>query len=134
MDDIRESPSLEILKKLIDLGADAAYSDPYIDHIPSTRKYNLELQSVPINAQNVQSADLILLATDHDEFDYHLIEKEAKLIVDYLTLTKRIAMVKSWVEAIADDTGRVHGKVNPCGAVTGRMTHSKPNCAQVPAT
>jgi DNA polymerase I-like protein with 3'-5' exonuclease and polymerase domains len=59
---------------------------------------------------------------------------EAQLIVDYLTLTKRIAMVKSWVEAINDDTGRVHGNVNPCGAVTGRMTHSKPNCAQVPAT
>jgi len=59
---------------------------------------------------------------------------EAQLIVDYLTLTKRIAMVKSWVEAIDDDTGRIHGKVNSCGAVTGRMTHSKPNCAQVPAT
>ena len=59
---------------------------------------------------------------------------EAQLIVNYLTLTKRIAMVKSWVEAINDDTGRVHGKVNSCGAVTGRMTHSKPNCAQVPAT
>jgi DNA polymerase I-like protein with 3'-5' exonuclease and polymerase domains len=59
---------------------------------------------------------------------------EAQLIVDYLTLTKRIAMVKSWVDAINDETGRVHGRVNPCGAVTGRMTHSKPNCAQVPAT
>jgi len=59
---------------------------------------------------------------------------EAQLIVDYLTLTKRIAMVKSWVEAIDDDTGRIHGQVNSCGAVTGRMTHSKPNCAQVPAT
>ena len=59
---------------------------------------------------------------------------EAKLILDYLTLTKRIAMVKSWVEAIDDKTGRVHGKVNSCGAVTGRMTHSKPNCAQVPAS
>ena len=59
---------------------------------------------------------------------------EAQLIVDYLTLTKRIAMVKSWVDAIDERTGRVHGKVNPCGAVTGRMTHSKPNCAQVPAT
>ena len=35
-----------------------------------------------INSQNVQSADLILLATDHDDFDYQLIEKEAKLIVD----------------------------------------------------
>jgi len=59
---------------------------------------------------------------------------EAQLIVDYLTLTKRIAMVKSWVDAIDEHTGRVHGSVNPCGAVTGRMTHSKPNCAQVPAT
>ena len=59
---------------------------------------------------------------------------EAKLIVDYLTITKRIAMVKSWVEAVDENTGRVHGQVNPCGAVTGRMTHSKPNCAQVPAT
>jgi DNA polymerase I-like protein with 3'-5' exonuclease and polymerase domains len=59
---------------------------------------------------------------------------EAQLIVDYLTITKRVAMVKSWVEAINEDTGRIHGNVNPCGAVTGRMTHSKPNCAQVPAT
>jgi DNA polymerase I len=59
---------------------------------------------------------------------------EAQLIVDYLTLTKRIAMVKSWVEAIDEHTGRVHGNVNSCGAITGRMTHSKPNCAQVPAT
>jgi DNA polymerase I-like protein with 3'-5' exonuclease and polymerase domains len=59
---------------------------------------------------------------------------EAQLIVDYLTLTKRIAMVKSWVDAIDERTGRVHGRVNPCGAVTGRMTHSNPNCAQVPAT
>ena len=59
---------------------------------------------------------------------------EAQLIVDYLTITKRVAMVKSWVEAINDKTGRIHGNVNSCGAVTGRMTHSKPNCAQVPAT
>ena len=44
------------------------------------------------------------------------------------------AMVKSWIEAIDEDTGRIHGSVNPCGAVTGRMPHSKPNCAQVPAT
>ena len=82
VDDIRESPSLEILDKLLEMGASVTYSDPYIDHIPPTRKYNLDLQSVPLNAQNIQSADLILLATDHDDFDYTLIEKEATLIVD----------------------------------------------------
>jgi len=82
VDDMRESPSLEILKKIIDLGAIVTYSDPYINSIPPTRKYNLKFRSVPLTTQNIQSADLILLATDHDDFDYTLIEKEAKLIVD----------------------------------------------------
>jgi len=57
---------------------------------------------------------------------------EAQLIAEYLMVQKRIAQVQSWLEAIEDD-GRVHGQVNACGAVTGRMTHSKPNMAQVPA-
>ena len=56
---------------------------------------------------------------------------EAKLIAQYLLLQKRIAQVESWLEAIGAD-GRVHGKVITNGAVTGRMTHSKPNMAQIP--
>jgi DNA polymerase I-like protein with 3'-5' exonuclease and polymerase domains len=58
---------------------------------------------------------------------------EAKLIAEYLMLQKRVAQVQSWVDAI-DIDGRVHGYVNSCGAVTGRMTHSSPNVAQVPAS
>ena len=58
---------------------------------------------------------------------------EAKLIAEYLMLQKRIAQVQSWVDALEID-GRVHGYVNPIGAVTGRMTHSSPNLAQVPAS
>jgi DNA polymerase-1 len=57
---------------------------------------------------------------------------EAQLIAEYLMVQKRIAQVQSWLDAVEDD-GRVHGQVNACGAVTGRMTHSKPNMAQVPA-
>tara|TARA_R110002153_G_scaffold51805_5_gene145473 strand:+ start:5718 stop:7442 length:1725 start_codon:yes stop_codon:yes gene_type:complete len=57
---------------------------------------------------------------------------EAQLIGEYLLVQKRIAQVESWVDAVADD-GRVHGYVNSIGAVTGRMTHSSPNMAQVPA-
>ena len=56
---------------------------------------------------------------------------EAKLILEYLTLQKRSGMVDSWLAA-ADDNGRVHGRVNTCGAITGRMTHSSPNLAQIP--
>jgi len=57
---------------------------------------------------------------------------EAQLIAEYLLVQKRIAQVQSWVDAVEDD-GRVHGQVNAIGAVTGRMTHSSPNMAQVPA-
>ena len=58
---------------------------------------------------------------------------EAKLIAEYLLIQKRTAQVQSWIEAVEED-GRVHGRVNPIGAVTGRMTHSSPNMAQVPAS
>ena len=56
---------------------------------------------------------------------------EAKMIAEYLMLQKRIAQIESWLEAVGKD-GRVHGKVITNGAVTGRMTHSTPNMAQIP--
>jgi DNA polymerase I-like protein with 3'-5' exonuclease and polymerase domains len=57
---------------------------------------------------------------------------QAKLINKYLMLQKRVGLISSWIEAVTIE-GRIHGYVNSCGAVTGRMTHSKPNLAQVPA-
>ena len=57
---------------------------------------------------------------------------QAVLIGEYLMIQKRIAQVQSWIEAVKKD-GRVHGYVNPNGAVTGRMTHSSPNMGQIPA-
>ena len=57
--------------------------------------------------------------------------KEAQPIAEYLMLQKRIAQITSWLDALGDD-GRVHGKVITNGAVTGRMTHSSPNMAQIP--
>lgn len=58
---------------------------------------------------------------------------EAKLIAEYLLVQKRMAQVKSWLDVVEAD-GRVRGYVNPIGAVTGRMTHSSPNMAQVPSS
>jgi DNA polymerase I-like protein with 3'-5' exonuclease and polymerase domains len=57
---------------------------------------------------------------------------EAGLVLEYLTLSKRLGMLRSWIDAVADD-GRIHGRVNTCGAITNRMTHSKPNLAQIPS-
>ena len=60
---------------------------------------------------------------------------EASLIAEYLLLQKRMAQVSSWIKEVSEsEDGRVHGHVNPIGAVTGRMTHSNPNVAQVPAS
>jgi len=56
---------------------------------------------------------------------------EARFIEEYLLLQKRVAQVESWIDH-ADNSDRVHGQVITNGAVTGRMTHSKPNMAQVP--
>ena len=58
---------------------------------------------------------------------------EAAIIAEYLMLQKRIAQINSWFKEMQDD-GRIHGYVNTNGAVTGRMTHSGPNMAQIPST
>lgn len=58
---------------------------------------------------------------------------EAKLCGEYLGLVKLKGMVDSWLKHVDKDTNRIHGYVNSCGAVTGRMTHNKPNLAQIPS-
>lgn len=56
---------------------------------------------------------------------------EAQMIAEYFMLQKRIGQIESWLEVVGSD-GRVHGRVITNGAVTGRMTHMKPNMAQIP--
>ena len=58
---------------------------------------------------------------------------EAQLCAEYLSLVKLSGMVSSWLNAVDRDTGRIHGRVNTCGAATARMTHSSPNLAQIPS-
>jgi DNA polymerase-1 len=58
---------------------------------------------------------------------------EAKLCAEYLGLVKLKGMVDSWLKYVDPETHRIHGYVNSCGAVTGRMTHNKPNLAQIPS-
>ena len=60
---------------------------------------------------------------------------EAKLLVDYLTLSKRLGQLSEGNEAWLklETGGRIHGFVNHNGTVTGRCTHRNPNMAQVPS-
>jgi DNA polymerase I len=60
-------------------------------------------------------------------------KEEAQLCAEYLQLVKLNGMVTSWIDSCDATTHRIHGRVNTCGAVTGRMTHSSPNLAQIPS-
>ena len=82
VDDVRESPSAEILKLLTNLEADALYSDPYVLQFPAMRNYNFDMASVEISAELLASCDAVIVATDHDAFDYDLIRKHSDIIID----------------------------------------------------
>jgi UDP-N-acetyl-D-glucosamine dehydrogenase len=82
VDDMRESPSVFLMEKLRDLGADVAYSDPHIPVFPRMRQHSFALSSMLLSAETLETFDCVLLATDHDKFDYDLIKAHAKLLVD----------------------------------------------------
>jgi len=58
---------------------------------------------------------------------------EAQLIAEYLMIQKRVGLIDSWLEYVDEKTFRVHGRVITNGAVTGRMTHQRPNMGQIPS-
>lgn len=82
VDDMRESPSVFMMEKLRDLGADVHYSDPHVPVFPKMREHHFDLESVELDASAISEFDCVLLATDHDKFDFSLIEQNAQLIVD----------------------------------------------------
>lgn len=82
IDDTRESPAVELMELLQEKGAEIAYSDPHVPEFPQKRDYWFDLISVKLTADSIRGYDCILIATDHDGFDYQLLQQEAKLIVD----------------------------------------------------
>jgi UDP-N-acetyl-D-glucosamine dehydrogenase len=82
VDDMRESPSVMLMEKLRALGANVSYSDPHIPVFPKMREHHFDLASVYLTPAILSAFDCVLLATDHDKFDFDLIRKHAKLIID----------------------------------------------------
>ena len=82
VDDMRESPSVFIMEKLRSLGAEVSYSDPHVATFPKMREHHFELASVTLTKEKLSSYDCVVIATDHDKFDYELIKEHSKFIVD----------------------------------------------------
>ncbi len=82
IDDIRESPAVELIEKLQARGAKVDYNDP---HVPRTRKqrdHNLNMTSKKLSESMLKSYDCILIATDHSAYDYDWIVKHARAVID----------------------------------------------------
>ena len=82
VDDMRESPSVEILDLLLKKGAQVSYSDPFFPAFPPCRKLEINMQSTEIKSNTLCKYDAVILATDHDEFDYESILNDSKILID----------------------------------------------------
>lgn len=84
VDDTRESPSLVLIELIEGRGATCDFHDPHIAIIPDTREHPglAGRRSTALTAEAIAGYDAVLVSTDHDDVDYALIEKHAKLIVD----------------------------------------------------
>ena len=85
IDDLRESPALEVIRLLQEKGAEVAYHDPYCPMIEDdghTPIRGLPLESVELSDAELERADLVVVVTDHSGVDYARVSALAKLVVD----------------------------------------------------
>ena len=97
IDDLRESPALELLELLGGMGAEVLYNDPYLPSTPRTRRHDLGLKSQELKPKLLRGVDCVLIATDHSAYDWEKICADAPLIVDTRNATKDVATAKGKV-------------------------------------
>ena len=82
IDDVRESPSLELIELLKEKGAKVDYNDPYIARTHKQRDYDLKMKSKPLSAAMLKRYDAVLISTNHSDYDYKWIVRNSRLVVD----------------------------------------------------
>jgi UDP-N-acetyl-D-glucosamine dehydrogenase len=92
IDDLRESPSLTVIELLREQGAEVVYNDPYFPTVGRGRHYNLNMTCTPL--EKLGDYDCVLIMTDHSDYDYKDIVKQAQLVVDSRNATKGIQSEK----------------------------------------
>ena len=82
VEDIRETPAFRLMELLLERKAQVDYHDPYVQQLHQTRQYDFQMSSVDLSEETLAEYDLVIIVTDHDVFDYDLILKSSKCIVD----------------------------------------------------
>jgi UDP-N-acetyl-D-glucosamine dehydrogenase len=95
--DVRESPSLDVIKLLEDAGAKVIYNDP---HVPSFRWKGGTAKSVKLTAATLKSVDLVVVLTDHSKYDYQFIVDNAKAVFDSRNATKKVTKNRQKIELL----------------------------------
>ncbi|HCX45236.1 TPA: nucleotide sugar dehydrogenase [Patescibacteria group bacterium] len=91
VDDPRESPAFEILDLLRQRGAVVSYNDPYIPKLPKMRNHEVpELKSTELTADFLADQDVVLIVTNHSDYDYQFIVEHSQLVVDTRNATKNV--------------------------------------------
>ena len=98
IDDVRESPGIDVMRLLERRGAKVEYHDPYIPEIRDHGHGEPTARGVPLTDQRVKKADVVVIVTDHSCFDYGRIAKLAKLVVDTRNATKKLGRRKNVVK------------------------------------
>ena len=82
VDDVRESPSFELIQRLRDLGAEVSYNDPHVASTHTMRRHDLRMRSIDLSPEVLRGFDCVLIATDHSAYDWQMIADHAPLVVD----------------------------------------------------
>ncbi len=91
VDDPRESPGFELMDLLLKKGAAVSYNDPHIPVLPRMRHYpHLKMTSQNLTPEFLASQDCVLIATDHTAYDYPMIARHSRLLVDTRNATKNV--------------------------------------------
>jgi len=90
IDDLRESPSIELIELLRQKGAKVDYNDPYIPRTHKQRQHDLRMTSKKLSARMLAAYDVVLISTDHSDYDYDWIVKNARLLVDARNATAAV--------------------------------------------
>lgn len=90
IDDYRESPAIRVVEKLLEVGANVVYYDPWV---ASFKEGELVMTGEKtLSSELIESADLVMITAAHSNVDYELVQKHAKVIFDTKNVMKNITV------------------------------------------
>jgi UDP-N-acetyl-D-glucosamine dehydrogenase len=107
IDDVRESPALDVIRLLEDRGADVSYHDPFV---PSFREENVRHESVPLTAEELERCDAVVIITDHSNIDYQMLVDGCTLVIDTRNATARTGAGRARIVSLSSSTRAAPGE------------------------